>query len=85
MALSPWRNKWFQDSKVSCKSFAVVELVKGCALESPGAAKDGFDSATLCLDASFLPFHFHLSLLLVRELRIKMLEPAVLFFTRETD
>ena len=40
----------------SCKSFAVVELVKGCALENPGAAKDGFDSATLCLDASFLPF-----------------------------
>lgn len=69
----------------SCKSFAVVELVKGCALENPAAAKDGFDSATLCLDASFLPFPFHLSLLLVRELRIKMLEPAVLFFTRETD
>jgi hypothetical protein len=63
-----------------------VELVKGCALGNPGTAKVGFESAaTLRLDASFLPFPFHLSFLLVRELRIKMLEPAVLFFTRETD
>ena len=84
-ALSLWRSKWLQDSKVSCRSFAAVELVKGCALGNPGAAKVGFESATLRLDASFLPFPFHLSFLLVRELRIKMLEPAVLFFIRETD
>lgn len=35
-----------------------MELVKGCVGGNPGAAKYGFESVILGLDASFFPFPF---------------------------